>query len=1031
MRLQLRKPAQSLNKAYARQAVTREQMDKFRRVLAGLFSRVNEKESEDYQRTIVADFLRDVFDAEAFDLSAQEGVDISIQPKSVTQASTEKVSSGASVSAVEVPSVVVETRKVFAGEMMTPLKNNVRALHELILHYFENAERDQPTVIRQLIITDVYNWFLFDEVDFRRFFYNNARLKKLYQIKQQQQKENTFFFAETARILRDLDAEIPVTYMNLRQTADSLNRVSEPGNRALLTAFKLLSPEHLVKRPFDNGTGSFNQRFYDELLWIIGLRETPTAKIGPRIDRLPQDERLEGSLLEDTIQQLQARNVLGSGDDWTDYGANEDEQLFAVGLDLCLTWINRIFLLKVLEGQLRNCYPDEPPRPFLSVRCIDNFASLSELFATLTIPVEQRSVDAINRFGRVPHLGSSLFDKTDLEQKTLTVDALTATLELPLFGQTALRSSPNEPQTGSLATLPYLLTFLDAYDFSADGSVEVVDADKPSIRAATLSVTLERLNEYRNGSLPIPAAVTAYTVQEALRRAILSKFTTLSESIDPSIPNLSGATSLTELKSLFRDAQPDALLRLNTIVNSLRLVDPAVGSGRFLLSALNELIAFKAELGILVDINGQRLPQLAISVVDGDLLMTNEDGELFTYTGTEEDNAAYSPFERQRIQKTMFHEKQTLIENCLFGVDRAPGSVATYQVRLWIELLKSLYRPSAEPQYLTVPKDQFVNRTMVSDADDSPDGVALRLTPNSNVGNSLVSRISVDFRVESLSSLSAREKLQVDLEQYKADLLTRKQRHDNAGDTETRTRINAFEESIKLLLPTDQKEIASIRRMEAKLAQSTLTFDFVDNDDQFRKLNEQLAVRKQALANQQRLFQQAVEWRFLFPDVLDDAGNYVGFDAVIGCPVYPRSGDFSRYKSYLQKAFPNTYTSKADPYILFVELGMRLLKPDGHLAYVLPAKWMQASTASKLRNWLTTRHIEQVLDYSSLLTTEQNTSSTSVLFVSNTEATPTFQAVKIDALDRNADNAAVTGQTVEIAVASLQDTPWKLFTANN
>ena len=44
-----------------------------------------------------------------------------------------------------------------------------------------------------------------------------------------------------------------------------------------------------------------------------------------------------------------------------------------------------------------------------------------------------------------------------------------------------------------------------------------------------------------------------------------------------------------------------------------------------------------------------------------------------------------------RIQKTLFHEKQSLIENSLFGVDINPNSVKICRLRLWIELLKHAY----------------------------------------------------------------------------------------------------------------------------------------------------------------------------------------------------------------------------------------------------------------------------------------------------------------------------------------------------
>jgi adenine-specific DNA-methyltransferase len=52
--------------------------------------------------------------------------------------------------------------------------------------------------------------------------------------------------------------------------------------------------------------------------------------------------------------------------------------------------------------------------------------------------------------------------------------------------------------------------------------------------------------------------------------------------------------------------------------------------------------------------------------------------------------------EVQRLQKTLFHQKQTIIENCLFGVDINPKSVLICRLRLWIELLKNAYYKETE-----------------------------------------------------------------------------------------------------------------------------------------------------------------------------------------------------------------------------------------------------------------------------------------------------------------------------------------------
>ena len=59
--------------------------------------------------------------------------------------------------------------------------------------------------------------------------------------------------------------------------------------------------------------------------------------------------------------------------------------------------------------------------------------------------------------------------------------------------------------------------------------------------------------------------------------------------------------------------------------------------------------------------------------------------------------------EKQRVFETLFHEKQTIIENCLFGVDINPNSVKICQLRLWIELLKNAYYQTDAPGLETLP----------------------------------------------------------------------------------------------------------------------------------------------------------------------------------------------------------------------------------------------------------------------------------------------------------------------------------------
>lgn len=113
----------------------------------------------------------------------------------------------------------------------------------------------------------------------------------------------------------------------------------------------------------------------------------------------------------------------------------------------------------------------------------------------------------------------------------------------------------------------------------------------------------------------------------------------------------------------------------NTIINSIQIYNPAVGSGHFLVSALNEIIAIKSELKILTDKEGERTAkEYSIEVVNDELVLTDEQSKLFRYDPKNK--------ESQRVQVALFLEKQKLIENCLFGVDINPTCVKICRLRL-------------------------------------------------------------------------------------------------------------------------------------------------------------------------------------------------------------------------------------------------------------------------------------------------------------------------------------------------------------
>ena len=237
-----------------------------------------------------------------------------------------------------------------------------------------------------------------------------------------------------------------------------------------------------------------------------------------------------------------------------------------------------------------------------------------------------------------------------------------------------LKDDKGKRKTGSLPTLQYLFEFLDSYDFASEGSEDIQDDKRTLINASVLGLIFEKINGYKDGSFFTPGFITMYMCRETIRRAVIQKFK----------ENGFKADTFDDLKDEITDRK-----QANDIINSLKICDPAVGSGHFLVSALNEIITIKSDLDVLVYRDGKRVRNYKVEIQNDELIVTDEEsGDIFQYYVNDKGT---SPKEVQQLQETLFHEKQTLIENCLFGVDINPNSVKICRLRLWIELLKNAY----------------------------------------------------------------------------------------------------------------------------------------------------------------------------------------------------------------------------------------------------------------------------------------------------------------------------------------------------
>lgn len=927
----------ALNKAFLKDKPDRENINLFKNALHQLLQDINTDKREEFNKNLLADFLKTTVsksepksDSEHF-INTKGDIDLVIHEGKTAKTPV---------------AVMIEVKRpANKAEMPTQQHLNCKAFQELLLYYLRERIKANNLAIKKLIITDTLQWFVFDATEFEKHFANDKTLVKQFEAfedKQLASATTDFFYKKIAKAaIEKVQTDIAFTYFNL----DDYRKIAacppnDKAEKGIIPLFKTLSPEHLLKLKFANDSNTLDRKFYTELLHLIGLHEVGKTK--KTIERLPKGKRNNGSLLETTITKLATTNRIRKLDNAQQYGNTHEAQTEAVALELVITWVNRILFLKLLEGQLLTYHNGDKAYAFLNFERLPEYDEVASLFfEVLAIPTEKRSDFNRKCFPNVPYLNSSLFEETELEENTINIDRLRDIFKIPILSTTVLKDNKGNRQTGELRTLEYLFAFLDAYDFATEGKEAIQEKRKTIINASVLGLIFEKINGYKDGSFFTPGFITMYMCRETLRRAVIQKFNEV---------NAWNCQTFNDLYNKIRDIKA-----ANEVVNSLKICDPAVGSGHFLVSALNEMIAIKYDLGILQDENGRGFRDYRFEVENDELVVWDEqEDKLFQYNP--------NSTESQRIQKTLFQEKQRIIENCLLGVDINPNSVKICRLRLWIELLKNAFYKN-DKELETLPNIDI----------------------NIKCGNSLISRFALDT---DLKAVLKKNKSKWDIFAYRNAIATYRNAEDKAQKQEMLAFINTiksdFQQDIYLNDPKNKllkklmgdrmliENKAAIGDLFEKLSEKDIETDLTKVNRKIKKLEQEIQDIKE-----NKIYQNAFEWRFEFPEVLNDEGDFIGFDVVIGNPpyVFAKEASFeANYKKYVADFLKsksvttkskglNIQTGKINLFGLFMVRSFDLLKQNGEVIMIIPNNILRATTYEAIRKFFLEKvTINQIVD---------------------------------------------------------------------
>ncbi|EMB5524184.1 Eco57I restriction-modification methylase domain-containing protein [Campylobacter coli] len=820
--------------------------------------------------------------------------------------------------------VIIEAKLPHSKEFFSQSKPNCKALHECILYYLRERKALNSS-LKHIIITDFYRFYIFKADLFEELFNKNKYFKEAFEnfeSKNSLFKGNTDeFYKECEKLLssekyldsitrKDLfdEPSLKGVFIDLKPILEQ----EKPSFSKLKPVFKIFHKDFLLSEFNPNDANLLNNAFYKELLYILGLCESK------------QNSKLIIAKSQESEEE--------QGTFYTAINSKLKEENFETILKLLILWLNRILFLKLIESNLVR-FNDDKNLKFLNFKKIPDFDKLSELF--FEILAKERSTRKKSEFAYLPYLNSSLFEKQSIEN-TLEISNLNNDLKLNYYKNTVLKDDKCKAKKGQVGLLEYLFEFLDSFDFGSDDEQSEILSQKELISSSVLGNVFEKLNGYKEGSFYTPSFITSYMCKESITKVVLDKFNTQFD-LD--------AKDISELRKSLRKEDKKAQKEL---LNSIKICDPAVGSGHFLVSALNVMLSIYDELNLFDE-------EFYLEVQNDEILITGRKGEFIEYKrpSTPKDKA-------HLIQQELFHTKKDIIENNLFGVDINPNSCEITKLRLWIELLKhSFYQSFDDENYHD-----------------------LKTLPNIDInikcGNSLVSYFETGKSLSHYPNIKERmSKYKRIVKDYKEGFYTDK----NLIAKE----IKNLQESFKNFCLKDKfnKEIKQLTNGANEYSKKYGDFLADEHhDEKFKSFfsknmfefsfDEKEATKE--FANLKKEYDNIFnlesnhpfEWRFEFPEILDDDGNFKGFDLIIGNPPYIKENDNKDLFTNTKKL--RTYQGKMDIWYHFVGRGFDILKNNGYLAFIATNNWVTNSGAKKLRNIvLEESQILSLVDFSSFM----------------------------------------------------------------
>ena len=492
--------------------------------------------------------------------------------------------------------------------------------------------------------------------------------------------------------------------------------------------------------------------------------------------------------------------------------------------------------------------------------------------------------------GFVPYLNGGLFRRSALEDRIH--DA----------GEVSLPDEVFDPEDEHS-----LLNLLSRYRFTTRESTpddQSVDPD-PELLGRVFENLYQSDERHDTGTYYTPREIVHFMCREALDGYLRDRTGVEQSKLDDL--RQQGFGSRDEYEQITGFPEQALIDALETV----RVCDPAVGSGAFLLGAIQEIVTLRR--GILFSKNKFVEPAV--------------------------------------LYKTVSDWKRRIIQSSLYGVDINPEAVEICRLRLWLSMVLDMDEPPEPDSGWSLPNLDF---QIVA-------------------GDSLVDRMAgVTFKESwpSPKELKIGMELSAKLQQLENNIELRRQEFDRTHRDQKRLRelrdsIAGYQREVVLehLYDALRRATADLKDQNSKGV--TTKKNLKKASDLVKRLTSLLdAIKAQDFA----LVQKPFLWPVAFPDVLKESDPNSGFDIVLANPPYVKHEELdSEDQNSYAEAFPEVYAGTADLLVYFYGRALQILRPDGWLSFITSNKFMRAGYGAGTREHLpASMRIQRIVDFGDL-----------------------------------------------------------------